>query len=153
MNSSKCFKSIFYFALWHKMDNDMLRLLTFFFLGMFCNLMFCKLQNMRWPSNVTSIIFNRGAWSEWLNPPYIYGTHWHNVISKGTPLIKDTTSQKDLTTYIHYCYIFVFWSTRSSRLQMFFKIDVLKNVPIFTGKYLCWSLFLIKLQAFSSEFY
>ena len=27
---------------------------------------------------------------------------------------------------------------------------VLKNVAIFTGKLLCWSLFLIKLQAFRS---
>ena len=34
---------------------------------------------------------------------------------------------------------------RSSRLQMFFKIFVLKNFSIFTGKHLCWSLFLIKL--------
>ena len=29
---------------------------------------------------------------------------------------------------------------------MFFKIDVLRNFAIFTGKQLCWSLFLIKLQ-------
>ena len=31
---------------------------------------------------------------------------------------------------------------------MFFKISVLKNFAIFTGKRLCCSLFLIKLQAF-----
>ena len=37
---------------------------------------------------------------------------------------------------------------RSSGLQMFFKIDALKNLVIFTEKNLCWSLFLIKLQAF-----
>ena len=30
---------------------------------------------------------------------------------------------------------------------MSFKIDVLKNFAIFTGKHLCWSSFLIKLQA------
>ena len=30
---------------------------------------------------------------------------------------------------------------------MFFKIVVLKNFAIFTGKHLCWSLFLINLQA------
>ena len=30
---------------------------------------------------------------------------------------------------------------------MFFKTGVLRNFPIFTGKHLCWSLFLIKLQA------
>ena len=37
---------------------------------------------------------------------------------------------------------------RSSRCQMFFKIGVPKNFVTFTGKHLCWSLFLIKLQAF-----
>ena len=36
---------------------------------------------------------------------------------------------------------------RSSRSQMFFKIGVLKNFTVLTGKRLCWSLFLIKLQA------
>ena len=35
---------------------------------------------------------------------------------------------------------------RGSHLQMFFKIGVLRNFAIFTGKHLCWSLFLIKLQ-------
>ena len=30
---------------------------------------------------------------------------------------------------------------------MFFKIGVLKNFALFTGKHLRWSLFLIKLQA------
>ena len=34
----------------------------------------------------------------------------------------------------------------SSRSQMFFKIAVLKNFTHFTGKDLCWSLFLTKLQ-------
>ena len=38
------------------------------------------------------------------------------------------------------------YRSRSSRSRMFFKIGVLKNFAIFTGKYLCWSLFLIKLQ-------
>ena len=36
---------------------------------------------------------------------------------------------------------------RSSRLQMFFKKDVLKTFANFTGKHLCWSLFLKTLQA------
>ena len=35
---------------------------------------------------------------------------------------------------------------RSSRLQMFFKIDVLQNLAMFAGKHMCWSYFLIKLQ-------
>ena len=38
---------------------------------------------------------------------------------------------------------------QSSRSQMFFKIGVLWNFAIFTVKHLCWSLFLIKLQAFT----
>ena len=37
---------------------------------------------------------------------------------------------------------------RRNRSQMFFKIDALKIFAIFTRKHLCWSLFLIKLQAF-----
>ena len=35
---------------------------------------------------------------------------------------------------------------RSSYRHMFFKIGVIKNFAIFTGKHLCWSLFLIKFQ-------
>ena len=37
---------------------------------------------------------------------------------------------------------------RSSRSLVFFKIGVLKNFAIFTGKYLCCFLSFIKLQAF-----
>ena len=37
---------------------------------------------------------------------------------------------------------------RSIRSQMFFKIGILKNFTIFTGKHLCWSVSLIKLQTF-----
>ena len=39
------------------------------------------------------------------------------------------------------------FNNRSSRSQMFFKIGALKSFTIFTVKHLCWSLFLIKLQA------
>ena len=35
---------------------------------------------------------------------------------------------------------------RSSRPEVFCKLDVLKKITKFTGKYFCWSLFLIKLQ-------
>ena len=43
----------FFFVLWCKVDDVMLRLLIVFFLGMFCKLVFCKLENIRWPNNVT----------------------------------------------------------------------------------------------------
>ena len=42
------------------------------------------------------------------------------------------------------------WKSRSSRSQIFFKIGVPKNVANFTGKHLCWSLFLIKLKTESN---
>ena len=34
--------------------------------------------------------------------------------------------------------------------EVFYKKTVLKNFSIFTGKYLCWNLFLIKLGVFRS---
>ena len=43
-----------------------------------------------------------------------------------------------------FCNVLIF---RSSRSQIFFKIDVLKKFPSFTGTHLCWSFFLIKPQA------
>ena len=46
-------------------------------------------------------------------------------------------------------FVIVFWgeTNRSSLSQMFFKIGVLKNFANFIGKHQCWSIFLIKLQA------
>ena len=41
---------------------------------------------------------------------------------------------------------------RSSRPYMLFKIDVLKNFAIFTGKHKCWSLFLLKQACKSRNF-
>ena len=41
---------------------------------------------------------------------------------------------------------------RSSRLQMFFKIAVLKNFAVLSRKHLCRSLVLIKFHAFRSAF-
>ena len=37
-------------------------------------------------------------------------------------------------------------TSRSSHLQMFFQIGVLRSLANFTGKHLCWSLFLKNLQ-------
>ena len=41
-----------------------------------------------------------------------------------------------------------FFISKISGSLVFLKIDVLKNFENFTGKHLCWSLFLVKLQAF-----
>ena len=43
----------------------------------------------------------------------------------------------------------VFWLFRSGHLQIIFLVGVLRRCfAIFTGKRLCWSIFLIKLQTF-----
>ena len=47
---------------------------------------------------------------------------------------------------LHYLQ-FGFQKYRSSRSQMYFRIGVLKNFAMFTGKYLCLSLFFINIQA------
>ena len=39
---------------------------------------------------------------------------------------------------------------KSCRLQMFFKIGSIKNFAIFTGKHLCWGLFLVQLLVYRS---
>ena len=41
----------------------------------------------------------------------------------------------------------LFYEASEVQKQMFFKIGILKNFAIFTVKYLCWSLFLIKLES------
>ena len=43
------------------------------------------------------------------------------------------------------------YKSRSSRSRMFFKISVDKNFANFTGKHLCWGLFIIKLQALKAD--
>ena len=40
---------------------------------------------------------------------------------------------------------FLFSRHKSNRLQMYFKLGALKNFAIFTGKHLCWSLFLLRI--------
>ena len=83
---------------------------------MFCKLVFWKLQNMRWPSNVPEIS-NRGAWWKWLKPPNIYGAYWHSVTKRGlllskTPPPKNSTQHKwHLTTTL-----LVFWGTTNTLL-------------------------------------
>ena len=42
----------------------------------------------------------------------------------------------------------IFFKWQKQLLQVFYKKAALEDFEILTGKYLCWSLFLIKLQAF-----
>ena len=50
------------------------------------------------------------------------------------------------STSIHYFYIRLLLNRRNSRLEVLCEKHVPKNFAIFTGKYMCRNLFLIKLQ-------
>ena len=52
---------------------------------------------------------------------------------------KETKIFKSLTSNVQWFVSLWIHQKRSSSSQMFFKIRVLKNFPIFTGKHLCWS--------------
>ena len=59
------------------------------------------------------------------------------------------TKKASMTSCFFWLYIYHdFNIITSCRSQMFFKLDVFKNFRNFTGKHLCWSLFLIKSEAF-----
>ena len=74
-------------------------------------------------------IFDRPSYREILNE--VRTLYISNVIQLTT-----------LSTTLHY--------SVNYQKQMFFKMGILKNLANFTGKHLCWSLFLIKLQAFQA---
>ena len=67
----------------------------------------------------------------------------HNIFWNNARWSKNSWMQTSLKCY---AWGLVPYFYRSSRLKMFYKIVVLKNFAIFTGKHLCWSLFFIKLQ-------
>ena len=51
--------------------------------------------------------------------------------------------------FVELCYLFVFENNLQKQpFAAVFQKGVLKNFVIFTGKHMCWSLFIIKLQAF-----
>ena len=53
-----------------------------------------------------------------------------------------------LCEYIFSFLLFCFRESKSNHRKCSVKKSVLKNLANFTGKHLCWRLFLIKLQAF-----
>ena len=54
---------------------------------------------------------------------------------------------KNLMTFVGVNRIFALKKFRNSPSQMFYKIGLLKNFKESSGKHLCWSHFLIQLQA------
>ena len=90
-------------------------LLVVFFLGIFCKLVFCKLQKMRWPSNCNCNCRHLVKMAEVTSN--ICGTHWHGVtkrallLSKKPPRKNDTLHKWRLTTTL-----LAFWSTTNTLL-------------------------------------
>ena len=70
--------------------------------------------------------------------------HFHSSINYQEHLFHITFYRQLLSSY-EYEESFFINTSRSSRLQMFFKIGVLKSFSDLTGKHLWWSLFFKKL--------
>ena len=51
---------------------------------------------------------------------------------------------------VSFFFLLICFGDRGSHQKVFYKKGVLKNFVNFTGKHLCWSLFLINLQAWRS---
>ena len=90
-----------------------------------------------------------------LNLYVIVHLHLYNVKMQFSLIVVLTVWLKVFTSIKKSCFAEQLWIYRTSRRsQMFLKRGVLKNFGIFT-KHLCWSLFLIKLQAqiFKNSFF
>ena len=84
---------------------------------------------------------------DWFEQPFTVHIKWPILFHQKFPLLSydlNTVSLNDKFLENN------FQKFRSSNLQLFFTISVLKNFVIFTGKHLCWGLLLIKLQAWRS---
>ena len=73
---------------------------------------------------------------------YWFCQFWNNWCETRYSVFKE-----DPINWLIDSYVCCYSRFRRSRSQMFFKIGGLKNFTTSTGKYLCWSLFLIKLEA------
>ena len=74
--------------------------------------------------------------------PFINKYNWEEISYPSKLVDQKTFEKSNPTNGLNVLYT----KDRSSRSQIFFKIGVLKISVNFTGKHLCWSLFLIKLR-------
>ena len=93
-----------------------------------------------------NLIFFLRIWS-----PYVvlyYRKHFYSILTDLSKL-SHTSHQQFLLLSSDLIWKMFSQNTfqQCSRSLMFFKIGLLIHFPIFTRKYLCWSLFLIKLHA------
>ena len=77
---------------------------------------------------------------------------WHRCfLANFAKFLRIPFFKKHLRSLLLFALEFLWWNferSRSSRSKIFFKLGVLKYFAIFTRKYLCRSLSLIKLQVF-----
>lgn len=66
-----------------------------------------------------------------------------------TPLLLEKQVEK--TTYTDNVRKHQIWAAYSSRLEFFYRIGILKNLPEFTGKNLCQSAFFNKVAGLSRQ--
>ena len=79
----------------------------------------------------------------WVHAFLLFLLFWYDEVAKKNIL------RRTFCTLSRRYYELKLKNIRSNRSSMFFKIGgALKNLANFTGKQLCWSLFLMKLQAF-----
>ena len=67
------------------------------------------------------------------------------LLQVATNLLQIATVKRCKNKFYILSYFNFYPGFRSTYSRMFFKKDIFKNFTIFTGKHLCWSLFLIKV--------
>ena len=88
--------------------------------------------------------------SQRLNTIYYFCKKFHLRCSLGSEYVSNYCLWMCLWMRLCFSYYYFHFESRKFRRsssQMSFKINVFKSFAIFTGKRLCWSLFLIKLLA------
>ena len=92
-----------------------------------------EIFHVRWRFTKLSRNLQITAWGEWVSFQWV----------ESRSLVRDA---KRFLKHFFWSSM-VFMRIRSSHSQMFYKITAPKNFANFTGRHLCWSLFLIRLQA------
>ena len=92
------------------------------------------LEDLKHLNNISQ---NRMTWKN-LDPKFLLHWEWIKFVKLENYWLVAFNSTRFVPTFYTY---------RSSRSQMFFKIGALKNFTIFTGKHLCCSLFFINKVA------
>ena len=108
--------------------------------------MFCKLQNIRWQINIRAEVSNRSPWPKWLEPSNSYGTHLIQSYKNGTPLIRNSTSQKfPSTTMASHNYIIGFLKYKQFNTLLVESTPaighkIIIRIPLYSGKNLTLKL-------------